>query len=275
MFTPEIQVHSDITGHFDIKQYPDGSPLVRNANHGKSTTAPEQLILRPKTFESFVTGMFIADAYAERGQKIQNLVLPYTPGSRQDRINPDGDFLFTAKSVARMINERGFDRVLVLDPHSNVSPALIDRCEIFPMADVLRNFNAGFDAVIAPDAGAGHRALEAAQIIDNLPVVQGTKIRDVVTGKLSGFDVKVERGKHYLVFDDICDGGGTFVGLAEKITEQGATAQLFVTHGIFSKGVEALNKHYTHITTTDSTLFDKHGVEEIQVVDRMKQWLKH
>ena len=235
----------------------------------------DTLILRPKTMESFVTGMFVADALEERGQKVSNLLLPYIPGARQDRLNPAGDFLFTLKSVAKMINERKFDRVTVLDPHSNVATGLIDRCEVFPIERLLENFYVGYDAVIAPDAGAGHRAQEAADAINRIRgenpigVVQAFKKRDVATGKLSGFEVDVEAGKNYLVFDDICDGGGTFVGLGQKIKEQGANAGLFVTHGIFSKGTNVLNQYYKVITTTDSTLYDKHDAREMNIVERM------
>ncbi len=278
MFTKEIQLvkflgnKSDrTTTSANVSTYPDGTPMVKHL--GPSASA-DTLILRPTTMESFVTGMFVADALEERGQRVSNLLLPFIPGARQDRLNPAGDFLFTLKSVAKMINERKFDSVHVLDPHSNVATGLIDRCKVFPISKMLEDFYVGYDAIIAPDAGAGHRAQEAADAINRhrdtpIGVVQAFKKRDVATGKLSGFEVDVEAGKHYLVFDDICDGGGTFVGLGQKIKEQGGIAGLFVTHGIFSKGTKVLNDYYKVITTTDSTLFDKHDAREMNIVERM------
>lgn len=259
----------------DSGNYPDGSPLIKHA----LPVQADALILRPTSLESFVKGMFLADAYAERGKRIPNLILPFIPGGRQDRLNPAGDFLFTLKSVGKMINERKFDTVTTIDPHSNVSGMAIDRLQVYPIANMLGNFYVGYDAVIAPDAGAGHRAQEAASILGVLrgtpmPVIQAEKTRDVETGKLSGFAVNVEKGKHYLVFDDICDGGGTFVGLGEKIREQGANAGLFVTHGIFSKGLDTLNSIYKVVTTTDSTLFDKGDARVIDVTGRMLSWHK-
>jgi hypothetical protein len=57
--------------------------------------------------------------------------------------------------------------------------------------------------------------------------------------------------------DDICDGGGTFNLLAEawkrKLRiDQHSKLELFVSHGIFSKGLDAIDPVIEHITTTDS-----------------------
>ena len=242
----------------DTSSYPDGSPLIQyqwgyeNAN---------VMLLRPKTMETFVAAMFYCDAAEERGKPITTLILPHVPGGRQDRLNDSGDFLFTLKSVARMINDRGFDKVVVLDPHSNVTPALIDRCETVTLASLLKNFWKGYSGVIAPDAGAAKRAFEVAQVLES-PFHQAEKHRDVTTGKLSGFAAPtIKYGEHYLVVDDICDGGGTFLGLADVIKKAGAYASLFVTHGIFSQGTEELLKCYKTITCTDSIVSDRNQMQ--------------
>jgi ribose-phosphate pyrophosphokinase len=290
MFTDEIQVveagwerhpsnmlPAKRTNNFfnaDLGSYPDGMPFIKQDDLRKYHRADLTVVIRQKSLEGFVTGLFMVDALRERGNKVRRLVLPFIPAARQDRLNPEGDYLFTLKSVAKMINDLNFDDVVVLDPHSTVATALIDRVNVFPIAKMLENTWVGYDAVIAPDKGAVGRAQEAANALNalnetNMPVIHADKTRDVATGKLTGFEVDVEKGKNYLVFDDICDGGGTFNGLGEKIREQGATAGLFVTHGVFSKGTNGLNSYYNAITTTDSTLFDKHDARVIPVVERM------
>ena len=52
----------------------------------------------------------------------------------------------------------------------------------------------------------------------------------------------------FLIVDDICDGGRTFLEAA-KILKEETTGKLFlyVTHGIFSKGIDELLEHYEHI----------------------------
>ncbi len=114
----------------------------------------------------------------------------------------------------------------------------------------------------------------------NLPVYYGGKTRDVSTGKLTGFtleplayDNQQINGAHYLVVDDICDGGGTFNGLASKIAEQGATADLYVSHGLFSKGTTELKKSFNTIYTTDSLAgSERNDVTVLAVVKEMENY---
>jgi ribose-phosphate pyrophosphokinase len=86
-------------------------------------------------------------------------------------------------------------------------------------------------------------------------VLECSKHRDVKTGQLSGFKVQSDdmQGRDCLIVDDICDGGGTFLGLAEALKAKGAgRLYLAISHGIFSKGVEPLTTVFDHIFTTDS-----------------------
>ena len=58
----------------------------------------------------------------------------------------------------------------------------------------------------------------------------------------------------YVIIDDICDGGRTFVELAKVIKENQSDAKIYliVTHGIFSAGFNDLNKFFEKIFTTNS-----------------------
>jgi ribose-phosphate pyrophosphokinase len=195
----------------------------------------------------------VAHSVKERGGRIRQAVIPYIPGGRQDRLKWEGDWLFTLKYVAKLINDAGFDRVITVDPHSLATTALIDRLHVAEV-NVKYNFgNIGYDGVIAADAGGVKRASAVADAI-GVPVYFARKYRDPETNQLSGFALDdLPSNSHYLVVDDICDAGGTFVGLGEVIAENGATTDLFVTHGIFSKNaVGRLEKFYNKIYSTDS-----------------------
>jgi ribose-phosphate pyrophosphokinase len=239
----------------------------------------DTLVLRAGSLMEFVNGMFLVDAVHNTPNGwIKRLILPYLPGARQDRSNPTGDVLFTADSVADMINARLFSSVVCVDPHSPVMPDMIGDLVEFPLSKVYEKLPDIYGGVIAPDNGAKARAEVAAQALStssvrNLSIRYGSKSRDVSTGALTGFDITVEAGKHYIVVDDICDGGGTFVGLGEKILEQGATADLFVTHGIFSKGTGALKKIYGDIYTTDTRDFhERNDVIVLPIVEEMENY---
>jgi ribose-phosphate pyrophosphokinase len=232
--------------------------------------AVDTMVYQHSDTTGFVTAMFLADSIKEQGGKIEKLVIPYVPGARQDRVNPTGDILFAAKGFADMINARKFSRVIILDPHSKVIAKKIKNSVQYPLAWVAESLvpASHYTGIIAPDAGAGDRALKFATEF-GLPVTLATKHRDVSTGALTDFMVTVKPGR-YLVVDDICDGGGTFVGLGEKIMEQGAIADLYVTHGIFSKGTRRLHELYKDIYTTDSLWQESEDrVITIPIVERM------
>lgn len=248
--------------------YSDSTPLVKADIEDIAKNA-DTIIVKGAGLAEFVTAMFLVDAVRafDYESSITTLVLPYFPGARQDRVNPTGDILDTARSVAGMINERRFWNVTVLDPHSPICIGATNHSEEYPLEKVVRRVWHGYTGIIAPDKGARARAETFAKSMGK-PVYYGEKVRDVSTGRLSGFDIDVPEGGHYLVVDDICDGGGTFIGLGEKIKECGAYADLFVTHGIFSKGVDSLKEYYKNVYTTDS-LNKTAGTLVIPVIEDM------
>jgi phosphoribosylpyrophosphate synthetase len=264
-----LNVHGDVCD-VPLLSYPDTMPLVH-----KPEDIPNTFLLRPKSLASFVAAMFFFDALEERHDFVPDLILPFVPGARQDRLNSSGDYLFTAKSIARMLNERAFPSVKILDPHSEVIAGLIARCRVVHAADVINPPAGKYGAVISPDAGAEKRAGEVARKL-GVPLIHAWKTRDVGTGAISGFGFDsmttcslVERGKrkNYLIVDDICDGGGTFVGLAQRsgAIRRDIDLHLFTTHGIYSKGVAPLAEHFSHIYCTDSIVGDRPGVIQIDV----------
>lgn len=177
-------------------------------------------------------------------------IIPYLPGARQDRRRP-GEAL-SAKVYADFINACRLAYVVCLDPHSDVMPALLDRCTVVPVARVVPvKLLGGFDGVIAPDAGAHKRAAEVAHLL-GLPVFQASKQRDPATGALSRFACESLPPGRMLVVDDICDGGGTFRGLAAALDKRPEELGLWVTHGIFSGEAARLTEVYSAIYTTDS-----------------------
>lgn len=201
----------------------------------------------------------MTDAARRAGARSLTLFVPYVPGARQDRCEPGSGNALTAKVYADIINAQRYDRVIIVDPHSDVTPALLDRCEVLTAADVLVSMVdlPPFDGIICPDAGAEKRVHAVAKALAGLPVVCGRKRRDRATGQLAGFSLDpLPTSGHYLIVDDICDGGGTFLGLADEFYRDPAAPSsnlsLYVTHGIFSRGLAVFGEHFAHIYTTDS-----------------------
>lgn len=265
----EISLRGDDFRH-DITNrglYSDNTPILKIDNFEEVVEKTHTIVVRPTSILTFITAMFLVDSINFMDGRVATLVLPYVPGARQDRINPTGDVLFTIASVAGMINDRDFDKVKILDPHSPRTVTWINGVKVYPLSEVASRMWHGYTGIIAPDKGAKDRAGQIAETM-GLPIYYGGKTRDVSTGKLTGFTLDKIPFGHYLVVDDICDGGGTFIGLGEKIREQGSYADLFVTHGIFSKGTAQLKKIYKNVYTTDS-MEKADGVMTIPVVERM------
>jgi ribose-phosphate pyrophosphokinase len=192
------------------------------------------------------------------------LIMPYLPGARADRGTP-----FGAQVYADFINDLDLNKLIVLDPHSPVMVEELERwvpgyVTEFPFERIIKHEiqDATSDSkpqpyigVIAPDKGAHNRAARAAKVM-GVPVYTAGKTRDFETGKLTGFHMEDELPTtgRFLIVDDICDGGGTFIGLAEAIakTNPHIGIDLWVTHGIFSNGFDKLEDTFETIHTTNS-----------------------
>lgn len=208
--------------------------------------------------------------------RFSHLELPWLPYARQDRHMQPGDSL-ALKVFARQLNQLAFDKVWVLDPHSEAAAA-IDNLVAIPQERCLLQSETLADALrkrelqlVAPDAGALKKIHAVAQAVGAEGFATLTKQRNVVTGELTGFrlvdgDVK---GKAVLIVDDLCDAGGTFIGSAQVLRDAGArSVSLYVTHGIFSRGVEnLLNQGIDWIYTTTS--FARAGIaaQRVELID--------
>lgn len=175
------------------------------------------------------------------------LVMLYTPYARQDRVCEPGEAL-SLKRFGKMLNALEFDRVIVADPHSDVTAAVIDNLEVIPQEDIVKAMlqwyvSKGEFAIVSPDAGALKKIHKVSKALGGVDVFCAEKIRDTKTGDILSTKIDVEdfKGQNLLIVDDICDGGRTFVELAKVLKARGAgRIDLYVTHGIFSRGLDNL-----------------------------------
>ncbi len=207
-----------------------------------------------------------------------DLVLPYLPYARADRKFTAGDCHGLA-TFGAIVNGLRFSRVFTLDAHSIASEYYIERLADIPAIPLIHRAIGQFAAhcgaagmtVLFPDEGARKRYEVEPNIGPmRLQVLNCQKKRDPVTGKLLGFDVPIVKTRDAIIVDDICDGGGTFLGIASKLPD--VRLGLYVTHGIFSQGFEGLKKHFEIIYTTDS--FQNVSSLDASVADSLAAILK-
>jgi ribose-phosphate pyrophosphokinase len=238
----------------EFDTYPDGSFYTK---FRPTLTEYNAMVCLATTAEELQKALYLKDALDARNINVKYLFLPYIPGGRQDRINAEGDFLWTLASVATDINARDFDSVITYDAHSSAAGDLIENLVDLPIAN-WDDFTDKYAGVIAPDKGAEMRAEEWGFQL-GVPVHYAGKTRDVETGRLTGFTFPDVKPGHYILVDDICDGGGTFLGLAAEAPE-GVTLDLYVTHGLFTKGTEDLVNTFGAVYCSTALLNNADGV---------------
>lgn len=237
--------------------FPGGEP------HAKLPDIPLDgrvvLHLKARTWNDVGLGACVWDALHRRrallGSRYEPvLFMPYSPAARQDK--SDGTAPITKGVMTRLFNSGR--NVHVFDIHSPLHGYNWRPTNWMP-ADLKLPLRPEVDFVIAPDRGALSRAHDFMEAYcPNAKLIEASKERNQSDGKLSNYVLPtLNKVGKYLVVDDICDGGGTFNLLAyafhrEEVAAHGAELELFVSHGIFSKGVSQLLEYYKHIYTTDS-----------------------
>ncbi len=185
------------------------------------------------------------------------LVCPYFPYARQDRVCAPGEAL-SLRVIADLINAQGYESVEVWDAHSDVTGAVLNRMVSVPALHFVRQLDlvAKVDKpiLVAPDAGALKKVSSIAKAL-GLQWVRADKSRDPKTGEITGTAVYSDHvgQRDFLIVDDICDGGRTFIALAEAVRPlTDGRVYLYVTHGIFSAGYDALTAAIDGIYTANS-----------------------
>lgn len=198
--------------------------------------------------------MMIVDAIKRKkiNTKI-NLTIPYFPYARQDRVCNSGE-AFGVAVMADMINSLGCNSVTIYDPHSCVVSKFLKNCIVVTQAEIIkqtimssiiRNKNL---ILVAPDIGAENKTRDIANML-NLEAIYCKKNRNIKTGRIDSVYVPEGiSGKDVIIVDDICDRGGTVIELAKALKKREANLlYLYVTHGIFARGLDVLKNYFEHI----------------------------
>lgn len=261
-----IQYPGDANRQFEKFRYPGGEVQVR-LKPEYATSLKNPAVEKVTIVARIIDGDIIPVAQlinAVRGATSADieLILPYLPYSRADRRFSIGD-CNGLQVFGQILNTFAGVEVITLDAHSplvaaqfirhftNISPtSIIDHVIDRTDGSGVYGTPVLTTAVLLPDKGAARYGYNTSLVAE--------KTRDPQTGKLSGFTVpqkfEFDGADSILIIDDICDGGGTFIGIAEALRKAGITQDLFlyVTHGIFSKNLSGLKQYFKHVYTTDS-----------------------
>jgi ribose-phosphate pyrophosphokinase len=269
---------------YQVFTFPDGQPHLKidtvTINKSEDTC---HIYARISSPADILLVLMAQDVLYAAGLRRFSLYISYLLAARMDRTMSNGE-AFSLKMVGQMLNTGGFENIKIFDPHSDVATAVLQHAQPIDNIAFAQQAVAHYRSthallqeadicLVSPDAGALKKVLKVSAALGGLDVVECLKIRDVKTGQLSGFKVFDESlaGKTCFIVDDICDGGGTFTGIAAILKEKGAVAVvLAVSHGVFSKGTQLTN--VGHIYTTDSykALTSVEGLTVFPVMDYLR-----
>lgn len=234
--------------------------------------------------EELVTLIYLVNHMRDK-MEIDDIYLKmlYIPNARMDRTNSAYE-VFTLKYFCGIINGLNFTSVEVLDAHSNVSLALLDRvvenkpteCIVEAIQRVEHEEGYNDDLVLFfPDAGSMKRYSKMIKEVTDVPYCHGEKERDWKTGELkheikivNDFNIDL-KGRTILMVDDIIAYGGTMINSAKALKEQGVgNIYAYATHvenSILSTERPTLvsDENVKKIYTTDSLYNGTHDKIEV------------
>jgi ribose-phosphate pyrophosphokinase len=274
---------SALTGFGNVpvasKVFPDGESYVRleGSVQGESA-AIVQTTCPPMQDGRLFQLAFMADA-AKRGGAVKvTAVVPYLAYARQDKMFLSGEGI-SVETVARMLKAAGIDELLTVNIHSEEAlkqfpfPAkTVSAIPLLAQYFVDKGFKGAF--ALSPDKGAMYIAKQAQEVLGG-DAGSLDKQRDRYTGQTKqtaeGLNVK---GQTVIIFDDIISTGGTIVGAAKILREQGAKHVFCAcVHGLLIGDAEKriLDAGVEEIVGTDSV---PGSVSKVSLAPLISQELK-
>jgi ribose-phosphate pyrophosphokinase len=265
---------------YSISKFPDGQQSLTiqdpeslimekddENEYGVNKYYPVRIYKRLRDFKDLEILLCATAALKEIGVTDISVYIPYFIGARSDRKFTEGSFNYVKDVISPLINLQGYTEVIVLDPHSDVIEACIKNfkkdtnIEFSKMCIkwICEQEGIGKEdiSIVSPDAGALKKIYDVAESNGINNVIVANKHRDIKTGKIVSTNVPLHLSYHdkaFVIFDDICDGGRTFIEIAKVIKETFPENKIFlcVTHGIFSNSFLELSKHFENVYSTNS-----------------------
>lgn len=243
-----------------IIQYPDGGKYVINDLNETSLT------YRVNSYED----LFLLKSIKDANPNLKEVIIPCMFHQQHDR-RFNSNESFELKLVCEFINSLNFKKVKVFHPHSDVTPALLNNCEVIDNETFIRNvlqsicntqslrsdktWNTFDDLILMSSDAGGFKPLIklCKQINWQGETYSASKARD--KDKLIQIVDRTDfGGKDILIIDDICVYGGTFKGLATMLKQKNCgKLYLTVSHmTVQNLGEDPVTNYFDKVFTTNS-----------------------
>lgn len=164
------------------------------------------------------------------GYPANELIIYQMPYGRADRSENGSPFML--KYVAEFINLMMFNKVRIVEPHSQATIDLLDNSEaVHIIGDLLDHametvdFNGDVDYIVFPDMGSANRYNRNAMDAKGYNTMFFVKERDFETGEIKGLRAvggpKDDTPRKAIIIDDLTSYGGTFHYSALQLKDMG------------------------------------------------------
>lgn len=240
---------------YSISRFPDGEVQITLGEFSRKgelnvrcrITSGEELFILTQ----------VCDILVRHGMQF-SVSIYYLMGMRMDRVM-DFNRPYTLKLIVNILDNLGASNISIFSPHSDASLDLFRKTDVTEIRSEqwvleLGRFYKEYQIVL-PDAGAVERYYSGFGVPAD--VIIGEKVRDIATGKILSIKVKNPEaldGRPLMILDDLCDGGGTFMGLAKAIRDikPDTNISIAIFHMVNPKGIENLSKTFNHVYFTNS-----------------------
>ena len=234
---------------YSISRFPDGEVQITLGEFSHKDGVV--ILCRITNAEELFLLMQVCDILRRHGIGFV-ISIYYLMSMRMDRVM-DFDRPFSLSIVCNVLDSLGAMRIGLYCPHSAEYVRFFQHTKVVEISSIIKTNWLQYQLVF-PDKGARDRYSSSTPIGK---YIFGTKFRDLATGKITSIDIENPDdidGRPLLIRDDLCDGGGTFLGLAKAIREikSDAKISIFVDHMVNPRGIENLAKTFDHVQFTNS-----------------------
>lgn len=251
---------------YKINTFPDGEKqLVLLGDFLKYTKERYTNIL---TRISSIEDLFILnqaiDIFSRYGMRL-NVFITYLLGQRNDRVMSFGTAV-NLDVVLKMLRDKDSMKLTLIEPH-NIdaifqSNFLVDENYSTTLIILKKHFTEKDVILVFPDKGAIDRYDNYygnigfwEKIVCNKQRIERFDGKTYISLELVNVNnINLDNNKPFVVIDDLCDGGGTFIKVAEELNKKYKDRKkyLIVTHAVNKEGIYNVSKYYDKVYITDS-----------------------
>lgn len=252
---------------YEIFHFPDGEVQIRLGEFSRKKGIIVVVCRITNAEELFIVSQIID--ILNRHEVFYTIKTTYLMSMRMDRVM-DFNSPLSLKVVLSCL--RDTKALEVFYPHNSNAIAFYSQNLGFPyepwsISRWRREVESTKDTmqIVVPDEGAVSRN-------DAKNCIYCRKVRDIATGRITSIEIVNPEditGNPLCIIDDLCDGGGTFVGIAKVIKEIKPDIELNikVAHMVNPKGIENLSENFNHVWFTNSYMNWQDVPENVTVID--------